>query len=167
VRAGLHLAAAGLVSLAASCTRATSPPATPPTMVLAIDDATTGKGLDRFHFVGRWERVRGRHDGRSGGTSTRSPYVGNSVFVATKGYRFRVYGVTGPNGGHGLLGLDEHVHFATLDFYSARKRTHVLLYTSPIVVQGEHAIAISVDGTHNRRSRGTYVNIDCLEIDSH
>jgi hypothetical protein len=166
VRAGLQLAAAGLVSVAVSCTHVTSAPAESRTKVVTIDDASRGVGLERFHFIGRWERVRGREDGRWGGTSTRSPHFGGSVSAAIKGYRFRLYGVTGPNGGIGRLGLDEHTKFAMLDFYSARKGTHVLLYTSPSLAQGLHAIAVSVNGTHNPRSRGTYVNIDSLEVDS-
>ncbi len=166
MRAGLQLAVAGVVSVAVPFTHATSPPAAARTKVVAINDASRGVGLYRFNFVGRWERVRGRHDGRWGGTSTRSPYFGDSVSAAIKGYRFRLYGVSGPNGGHGILGLDKHAKFAMLEFYSARKHTHVLLYTSPILAQGLHAIAISVNGTHDRRSRGTYVNIDSLEVDS-
>jgi hypothetical protein len=166
VRAGLQLAAAGLVFVAVSCTHATSQPSVSRTKVVTIDDASRGVGLERFHFIGHWERVRGRHDGRWGGTSTRSPHFGSSVSVAIKGYRFRLYGVSGPNGGNGTLGLDRDTEFAVLDFYSARKRTHVLLYTSPILAQGLHAIAVSVNGTHNPRSRGTYVNIDSLEVDS-
>jgi hypothetical protein len=167
VRAGLQLAAAGLVSVAVSCTHATSPPAESRTKVVTIDDASRGVGLERFHFIGHWERVRGRQDGRWGGTSTRSPHFGNSVSATINGYKFRLYGVSGPNGGTGRLGLDRDTEFAMLDFYSARKRTHVLLYTSPILAQGLHVIVVSVNGTHDHRSRGTYVNIDSLEVDSH
>jgi hypothetical protein len=167
VRAPQRIAAAALLFSTISCTHATAPHSEPATTVVAIDDARTGPGFDRFRFEGRWERVRGMHDGRDAGTSTRSPYVGNIFGLGFIGYRFRIYGVTGPNGGHGILALDGPTKVATIDFFSPRKRTHVLLYTSPILNQGIHWVSVTVDATRDPHSRGTYVNVDSIQVDSY
>jgi hypothetical protein len=136
------------------------------TSAVTVDDARSGLGLERFHYTGRWERVRAMNDGRAGGTSTRSPFLGSSFAVAFRARRCRVYGVTGPTGGHGILALDQNIKAAVLDFYSPRKRTHVLLYSSPRLDAGLHSISVIVNGTRDRSSRGTYVNIDSVDIDT-
>jgi hypothetical protein len=163
-----RLAAVALLSSTVSCTDATAPPPSDPaTTVAAIDDARTGPGFERFRYEGRWERVRGRHDGRDAGTSTRSPYAGNIFGLGFIGYRFRIYGVAGPNGGRGMLALDGRSNAATLNFFTPRKRTHVLLYTSPILEQGIHRVSVTVDRTRDPRSHGTYVNVDSMQVDSY
>lgn len=154
-----------LVTAAACSDRASGAQATAPSGTITVDDAHGGLGLERFHYTGRWEHLRAMHDGRAGGTSTRSPFLGSSFAIAFRGRRFRVYGVTGPNGGHGVLALDRNVKTAILDFYSPRKRTRVLLYSSPRLNAALHSVSVIVDGTRDRASRGTYVNVDSVQID--
>jgi hypothetical protein len=162
-----RLAAAALLSFTVSCAEAPAQPSDPATTVVAIDDARTGPGFERFRYEGRWERVLGRHDGRDAGTSTRSPYAGNIFGLGFIGYRFRIYGVAGPNGGRGMLALDGRTKVGTLDFFTPRKRTHMLLYTSPVLKQGIHWVSVSVAATRDPHSRGTYVNVDSVQVDSH
>jgi hypothetical protein len=44
------------------------------------------------------------------------------------------------------------------------KRAHVLLYTSPALSLGTHRAAIVVWPSHDRASRGDYVNIDLIDV---
>ncbi|MEO7038535.1 MAG: hypothetical protein ABI186_00720 [Candidatus Elarobacter sp.] len=161
--AGRNLGAAALLAIAASCGPRHAPGA--PATVVVVDDAQRGPGLEQFNFIGHWERIRGRRDGRAAGTSTRSPHPGDSFAIAFRGYRFRLYGVSGPNGGRGILDLDNNGTATTLDFRSPRKRTHVLLYTSPVLAEGLHGIAVIVDAPRLHAPRA-YVNIDSIEIDT-
>lgn len=158
-----YMASAVLLSLSA-CKHSVATTPTPAPAVFAV----AAPGRDRTfeeNFSGRWEIVRGRHDGRFRGTSARSFHTGDSLSFIFAGNRFRLYGVTGPKGGDGVLSI-VGAPTTLISFYTPKKRTHVLLYTSPLLSDGAHAAAIVVSGSHEARSHGNYVNIDGLEIEN-
>ena len=126
----------------------------------------TGLGLWRYNYIGKWEMVYGRHDGRWQGSSVRSFRTGNSVGFAFAGNRVRIYGVLGPGGGYGSLAIDDAVRDAKLDFYAPHKRTHALVYESPVLTKGYHALAIMVTGMRSNPHGGTFVNVDSIEVET-
>ncbi len=143
----------------------TAPPtatATPPVLAVTVTGRT--QAFDE-NFSGRWEIVHGRRDGRFRGTSARSFHTGDSLSFIFSGNRFRMYGVTGPKGGDGVLSI-VGAPTTLISFYSPKKHTHALVYTSPFLSDGVHAAAIVVAGSHEPRSRGTYVNVDGLQIEN-
>lgn len=153
------------VATLAACSGRNAPaPAAPPATPAIMTAAHKGLGLGRFHYVGRWEFVRGMHDGRWNDQSARSYHLGDSVSVAFKGRGIRIYGVTGPGGGYGTVGLDDRIHSDAIDFYSPHKVSHALVYQSPRLAAGIHALAMLVSGDHDRRSHGTYVNVESAEV---
>jgi hypothetical protein len=117
----------------------------------------------QMRLDGRWEIVRDRADGRFEGASVRSFHPGDVLDVRLSGVGFRIYGVTGPSGGRATVVL-ENTPITMLDFYSPVKRTDVLLYTSPPIPAGTYAVDLVVGALHDVRSRGTYVNIDKVEV---
>ncbi len=111
----------------------------------------------QLQFDGHWEIVRNRNDGRFAGASARSYHPGDAMIVQLDGAGFRIFGITGPNGGHGIIVLADKPD-RIVDFYSPQKHTDVLLYTSP---PGRYRFAaLVVSRAHDPRSRGTYVNVD-------
>ena len=136
--------------------------------MLAIDDAVTGKAmLGRFDFVGSWQRVRGKHDGRSNGTSTRSTRVGDVMILGFIGTRVRLYGIVGPSGGRAGIAVDQaSTGGKPVDFFSPRVKTHVLMYQSPVMPAGLHTVSVVVWGTRNQHGRFYYVNIDGAEVET-
>ncbi|HEY8315113.1 MAG TPA: hypothetical protein VIG51_13210 [Candidatus Baltobacteraceae bacterium] len=132
----------------------------------ALAATNRGLGLGRYHYAGKWQFVHHMADGRWNGSSARSFGVGSSVSVAFSGDRVRVYGVLGRKGGYGMLTIDRRVRNARLNFYAPAKRTSALVYSSPPLGPGDHALAIVVAGSHDRRSRGTYVNLDGVEVEN-
>jgi hypothetical protein len=136
---------------------------------VVVDDAATGAALPgRFEYVGTWQRVRGKHDGRSDGTSTRSTHLGDVAILRFKGTQVWVYGVLGPSGGRAGIALDdETVHGGRpVDFYAPHVRTNVLVYESPVLAAGVHTLTIVVWGTRDARGRFYYVNIDGAEYET-
>ncbi|MGZ3498319.1 MAG: hypothetical protein ACXWNK_09485 [Vulcanimicrobiaceae bacterium] len=129
-----------------------------------VASTNTGLGLWRYNYVGKWQLVYGMHDGRWRGSSARSFRTGNSVGFAFDGNRVRVYGVLGPGGGYGNLAIDNTVKNARLNFYSPHKRTHALVYESPVLPKGYHALAIVVTGTRADPAGGTFVNLEAIEV---
>ena len=122
-----------------------------------------GPNPTAMRFGGHWEVVRGRNDGRFDGASARSFHAGDTLELSVKGTGFRIFGVTGPTGGHAVV-LVGNQPDRTIDFYSAVKHVHVLLYTSPTFRFGPHEAAVVVVPERDKRSRGNYVNIDTVEV---
>jgi hypothetical protein len=135
--------------------------------VTAVDDAVRGKALlDHFDYVGSWQHVRGKHDGRTDGTSTRSTHTGDVAIFRFSGTRVRIYGVRGPSGGRAGIALDEaSTGGRPVDFYAPRVEPHSLIYQSPILAPGVHTVSIVVWGTRNERGHYYYVNIDGAEFE--
>ncbi len=135
---------------------------------VVVDDGETGKALlGRFDFVGKWQLVRGKRDGRTNGTSTRSTRTGDVAVLGFSGTRVRIFGVLGPSGGRAGVSLDGASTGGTpIDFYAPRIQTHALIYESPILPPGIHTVTLVVWGTRDERGRFYYVNIDGAEIDT-
>jgi hypothetical protein len=128
-----------------------------------IDDRTTGPGLDRFRYSGRWEKVDGRDDGRSQGTSTRSFHAGDVASLAFSGTQIRLYGVLGLKGGDALVSIDgappEKIHFG-----AASIKANALVYTSPVLDPSVHTLTIVVgDRPESPGARG-FVNVDSAVV---
>lgn len=154
------LVAAGIASLGAVGA------ATPPHVVV-VDDSVVGKALlGRFDYVGSWQHVRGKHDGRTDGTSTRSTHTGDVAIFRFTGTRVRIYGVRGRSGGRAGIALDEaSTGGRPVDFYAPHLEPHSLIYQSPILPDGVHTLSIVVWGTRNVHGRFYYVNIDGAEYE--
>lgn len=155
-------AASAVVFSFSACKHTVARPPIPTPAVIAVAAAGRDVAFDE-NFSGRWETVRGRRDGRLRGTSARSFHTGDSLSFIFAGNGFRLYGVTGPKGGDGVLSV-VGAPTTLVSFYAARKHTHALLYTSPQLSDGVHAAAIVVSGSHEPRSHGNYVNVDGIEI---
>jgi hypothetical protein len=135
--------------------------------VIAVDDAVVGKALlGRFDYVGSWQHVSVKHDGRSNGTSTRSTHIGDVAIFRFTGTRVRIYGVRGRSGGRAGIALDEaSTGGRPVDFYAPQLEPHALIYESPRLPAGLHTVSIAVWGTRDARGRYYYVNIDGAEFE--
>jgi galactosylceramidase len=125
--------------------------------------AFLGADASAMRFNGHWEVVHGRTDGRFAGASARSFHPGDSLEFTVDGSGFRIFGVTGPTGGHAVVLLADRAPH-TIDFYSPAKRTHVLLYTSPALPPGDHTAAVVIVPKRDPQSLGNYVNIDVVDV---
>jgi len=138
-----------------------------PKQVEVVDDTVTGKALlGRFDYVGKWQHVHGKHDGRTNGTSTRSTHTGDVAIFRFIGTRIRLYGIRGPSGGRAGIALDEaSTGGVPVDFYAPRIQTHALIYESPALARGVHDLSIVVWGTRDMHGHYYYVNIDGVEFE--
>jgi hypothetical protein len=129
---------------------------------IIVDDRKSGATLNAFSYVGRWERVTGRRDGRYEGTSIRSFTPGDIISTMFYGRRFDLHGVCGPRGGSATLALDGHIH--TISFL-AHAKTMELVYSSGPLRDGLHSVVVVV-GTKPKGIAPTgYVNIDYARIE--
>ncbi len=107
--------------------------------------------------------MHGRSDGRFAGASARSFHPGDVVELHFAGTGFRVFGVTGPTGGHAVVVVAGQPD-RTVDFYSPQKRTHVAVCTVTALFGGQHDAALIVAPQRDDTARGNYVNIDSVEV---
>jgi hypothetical protein len=126
-----------------------------------VDDGRVGSSANQFLYTGRWVRVRGRHDGRYAGTSTRSFTPGDTVSLFYFGRRCELFGVAGPQGGPATL-VDGTVH--TINFH-ARSVQMNSVYRSPWMPDGPHTVTVTVGVLQKGSARNGYVNIDYARID--
>ena len=148
------------VSLAACAQSKNTPHPQPSSHV--VDDASIGVGENHFQYAGTWEHVRGRRDGRYAGTSSRSYHIGDSAVLTFDGSRVLLYGVDGSNGGEATVAIDGQF-FGLSTFHSSRKRVGVLVFASPRLAAGPHALGLVISGSNAAHARA-YINIDYARI---
>lgn len=129
---------------------------------LRIDDASIGQSLNHFSYTGRWEHTRDRNDGRYESTSSRSRHSGDSVVFPFNGSVVRIYGIRGANGGKATIAIDGH-YYGRADFFAPKKQVHVLVFQSPPLRDGVHALGLVVLGDLGTSHRA-YVNIDEVQV---
>jgi hypothetical protein len=134
----------------------------PATKAVIIDDQTIGRKVDHFAYVGKWEHVRGRRDGRYNGTSSRSYRPGDSASIFFFGRRFGLHGVVGPGGGPATLAIDSQLH--TISFFSRVKRASTV-YLSAAMPEGPHSVVVVVGVKPKDIAPTGFVNIDYARID--
>lgn len=129
-----------------------------------ISDTLTGDQPGRFHYVGHWEHVRNRRDGRFFGTSSRTAAPGATVAFSFVGRIVRIYGVRGPGGGTGIVTLDG-TRYPNIDFYSTTKVARSVVFDSPLLNSGIHTIVISAVGKPRLPGHSSgYINLSGAAI---
>jgi hypothetical protein len=119
-----------------------------------------------FQYEGHWEHIAGKHDGRAGGKSSRTFAHGARATLHFHGRFVRLYGVLGPGGGYGAIRLDG-APGKLVDFFSASKAAHRLVYASPELPLGSHRLTLAVvPDPKIAGARTQYVNIDGAEYGS-
>ena len=129
-----------------------------------VDDSDIDSERNGFRYAGRWEHVSDREDSRALGTSSRSFHRGDGVTLAFVGTQVRLYAVSGAKGGYGALTLDRRKLPDRADFYAPQSLPGALVFTSQALAPGHHTLSLRVTGEHDRRSAGTYVNIDYAAV---
>jgi hypothetical protein len=129
------------------------------------DDPDAGTGSSQFFYTGSWQHVRGRFDGRSHGTSSRSFRVGSEASFPFRGERFEIFGIRGPNGGYASVLVDGSPA-GTISFFAKHKQVSARVYASSKLDEGAHEVQIDVITPPNGSAKRRFVNIDGAAIGS-
>jgi chitodextrinase len=127
----------------------------------SINDNITGKGLNQFEFSSKWN-----YGGQSNAylednhwSSNRNAYYK----VRFNGTQIKLYGATSANHGIAAVSIDNGAE-TYVDFYAVKRADNVLVYTSPVLTQGQHTLKVRVTGSRNSNSKGTTVTSDRVNI---
>ena len=125
----------------------------------AIDDRVAASAAEGFTYSGQWQHLANMPDGRSQGTSSRTYHVGATASFDFTGDHLKIFGVKGPNGGYAELRIDGQT-YGLLRFYGPHKAAGVLIYASPILPAGPHAVEIVVAQPPKGLPKRRFVNLD-------
>jgi chitodextrinase len=110
----------------------------------SINDSITGTGANQFEYKGNW-----KYGEQSGAflednhwSSTKDAYYN----VKFSGTQIKLYGAAAPTHGIAAVSIDGGAE-ADVSFYASSRADNVLLYTSPILSQGQHVLKVRVKGT--------------------
>jgi streptogramin lyase len=123
-----------------------------------LDDGAVA-GQAGFIYSGAWQHIVNQHDGRSGGTSSRTYHIGAKATFDFSGDRLKIFGVKGPNGGYAELRIDGET-YGLLRFYAPHKEAGALVYASPALPAGHHIVEIVVAESPNGLPKRRFVNLD-------
>lgn len=129
--------------------------------VAPAPSSTNAKSVLSVRYLGKWQFISHRRDGRFQGRSVRSFHSGDTITVVFFGTRFRIYGIRGVNGGLASVVIPGKAP-AQISFYAPAKQTHVLLYDSG-PLHGTIQTAGIVVATPAPPRQAGYVNIDQIE----
>jgi hypothetical protein len=161
LRATCAVLVAGAMLLSGCAERHAAATQKPAGRTIIVDDRDVGTSTNQFMYSGRWETVRGRHDGRHDGTSTRSFRPGDTMTLSYFGRRCELFGVVGPGGGAATV-VDGTIH--TIDFH-ARAKQMKRVYVSPLLPEGPHTMVVTVGVLPKGLAPNGFVNIDYARIE--
>jgi O-glycosyl hydrolase len=141
----------------------TAPGGQPGPEVITVDDSASGTGPNKFNYAGDWQHCTDCGDELYGKSNSWDATTGDTVTVAFTGTRIAFYGVVDPQHGIGAVSVDGGTE-ATVDFYAANRTGDRLLWTSPVLANGNHTFRLRVTGTRNPHSSATYVVPDRVNI---
>lgn len=123
-----------------------------------IDDTSATRDA-AFVYGPGWQRVRGMHDGRSLGTSTRSMRPGAIASLTFVGTGVTLDGIVGPTGGHARVTVDGAALGTIVSFAEPVKRVGAV-FSAHDLGDGPHRITIVVEPPEGGRPSQRFVNID-------
>jgi O-glycosyl hydrolase len=141
----------------------TTPSGQPGPTVTTVDDSVAGTGLNQFNYVGAWSHCTGCGGELFNGSNSWDNTTNDTVTVAFKGTQIALYGVKDPGHGIGAASIDGGTE-KTVDFFATTRSGNVLVYTSPVLADGNHTFKLRVTGTKNASSSNTYVVPDRVDI---
>lgn len=129
--------------------------------ILTLNDNATGTGINRFDFSEGWKY--GRQQGAYMDDNHWSDIKGENYRVRFSGTQIKLYGAKAANHGIASVSIDNGPA-VKVDFYSSTRKDNELLYTSPVLENGQHTLTVTVTGTKNSKSKGKAVTADRVDI---
>jgi hypothetical protein len=131
---------------------------------ITIDDAVEGTGVDSFNYVGSgWQHCAACGSDLYDQTNSWDNTTNDYVTVGFHGTQIMFYGVHDPSHGIGAVSIDGGSE-TSIDFYAATRAGDQLMWTSPVLSDGDHIFKLRVTGTKNPSSTNYWVVPDRVDI---
>jgi hypothetical protein len=91
-------------------------------------------------------------------------YTANAFYQVTfTGTQIKLYGARAPIHGIEAVSIDGGAE-TYVDTYAATRADDVLLWSSPVLAEGQHSLKVRVTGLRNANSMGSYIAADRVDI---
>jgi hypothetical protein len=128
---------------------------------IAINDNVTGTGNEQFEYVGDWNYTR---DERCYSDDNHWTSSTNAYFqVRFQGTQVKFYAAKDTTNGIAAVSIDGGTE-TSVDLYATGRQDEVLVFTSPVLANGDHILKVRVTGTRNTSAISSYVSVDRVEI---
>lgn len=127
-----------------------------------VNDDTTGKGINRFQYQGKWSYSRSQ-SGDHNGDIHRSSATSDSYTFQFNGHQARVYASMAPNNGILAFSVDNGAE-TYFDAYAATRVDNSFLFATPTLGNGQHTLKVRVTGLKNPASSGYNVLADRIDV---
>ncbi len=132
--------------------------------LITIDDAALGAGIDFFDYIGSgWQHCTACGSDLYDQTNSWDNTSNDYVTVEFRGSQLEFYGVKDPKHGIGAVSIDGGAE-TNIDFYSATRAGNQLMWTSPVLADGDHVFKLRITGTKNPSSSDYWVVPDRVDI---
>ncbi len=128
-----------------------------------VDDNTVGSGLGQVQYPGDW--TAGTGAGRYLGDDHYSNTSASTATFRFHGTQVSYFGALADHHGIAAVSVDGRAE-TLVDLYAATRADNVALYTSPVLLLGDHTLTVRVSGMKNPASTDTVVTIDRLTVAS-
>ncbi|WP_218033917.1 discoidin domain-containing protein [Paenibacillus koleovorans] len=126
-----------------------------------MNDNTTGTGNNQFEFTGTWDYWTGA--GKYENDDHASSTTNNQYQVRFYGTQIKIYAAKAAHHGIMAVSIDGGAE-TNVDAYAATRVEQALLYTSPVLTNGQHTLRVRVTGTKNSSSTGNSISADRVDI---
>jgi hypothetical protein len=131
--------------------------------LFSIDNADLDESDNYFAFSTGWSLSTDHTSERYHGSSSWSAELGEEATVFFVGSQVRLYGVLDPHHGIASVSIDGDRE-EPVDLYGPTTEYNRLIYTSPRLCPGPHALRIVVTGNKNPASTDVFVSLDRAEV---
>ena len=129
--------------------------------IISVNDNVTGTANGQFQYIGDWKYaaqtgafMNDNHWSNSTDDFFRVKFTGNQI---------KLYGAKDPSHGIAAVSIDDGDE-VIVDYYAAERSDNVLIYTSPILKDGEHTLKVRVTGAKNKSASDKHITVDKVEI---
>lgn len=123
-----------------------------------INDGVIGTSDNMINYSGDWKD----NNSQDGAYSLDEHYCNEKdsyYSMKFNGNKVKVYGTVSKDAGIAAVSIDGQDE-KTIDLYSDVRQDNALMYTSPILSEGEHTVKVRITGDKNELSTSTYVTCD-------
>ncbi len=133
----------------------------PSSYIKVVNDYTTGTSNYQFNFTGTWSAAgnEGSHNNDNHWTNV----VNSAYEVGFNGTQVKVYGKLDTNLGIAAISIDGGAE-TMVDCYNNHPTECVILYTSPVLTQGQHTVKVRVTGNMNALSTNSHIIADRIDV---
>lgn len=131
---------------------------------IIIDDEsyiTINDSDPQFSYKGTWTYTQ-NFTGAYNNDIHKSNAKYSSYSINFNGTGIKIYGTTGPD--HGVASIYVDGKKVEANLYSSILKNNVIIFTSPQLNDGPHKLEVKVSGKRDRRSNGTYISVDKVEV---